>query len=178
MPDVVAVSPEVTHHRPGHRQRTQLVHHHCRRVAGIPENPRLEPGLRLDVHRPRGAQRRQGRRHRFDKTAHELFGPLNPVGQTVRINNMPFVIIGLLDSKGAGIGGQNQDDRVIIPYTTAMKRITGDKYLRSMNLQIGEADRMAIAQEQITSLLRQRHRLLPAAPMISTSSTSRKSPTP
>jgi putative ABC transport system permease protein len=93
------------------------------------------------------------------KTANELFGPLNPVGQSVRIKNMPFVIIGLLESKGAGMGGQNQDDRIIIPYTTAMKRITGDKYLRSVNVQIASSERMEIAQQQITALLRQRHRL-------------------
>ena len=93
------------------------------------------------------------------KTANELFGPLNPVGQSVRIKNIPFVIIGLLESKGAGMGGMNQDDRIIIPYTTAMKRITGDKYLRSVNVQIASADRMDIAQKQITSLFRQRHRL-------------------
>jgi putative ABC transport system permease protein len=93
------------------------------------------------------------------KTANELFGPLNPVGQSVRLKNIPFVIIGLLESKGAGMGGQNQDDRILIPYTTAMKRLTGDKYLRSINLQIGSAARMDIAQQQITSLLRQRHRL-------------------
>jgi putative ABC transport system permease protein len=93
------------------------------------------------------------------KTANELFGPLNPVGQTVRVGNIPFVIIGLLESKGAGMGGQNQDDRIIIPYTTAMKRITGEKYLRSINVQIVSAARMEIAQQQITSLLRQRHRL-------------------
>src|SRR5579859_5584259 len=48
------------------------------------------------------------------KTANELFGPLNPVGQSVRIGNIPFVIIGELESKGAGMGGQNQDDRIII----------------------------------------------------------------
>jgi putative ABC transport system permease protein len=93
------------------------------------------------------------------KTANELFGPLNPVGQSVRIGNIPFVIIGLLESKGAGMGGQNQDDRIIVPYTTAMKRITGNKYLRSVNVQVGSADRMTVAQQQITSLLRQRHRL-------------------
>ena len=94
------------------------------------------------------------------KTANELFGPLNPVGQSVRIKNIPFVIIGLLESKGSGMGGQNQDDRLIIPYTTAMKRLTGDKYLRSINVQIVSADRMDIAQQQLTSLLRQRHRLI------------------
>jgi putative ABC transport system permease protein len=93
------------------------------------------------------------------KTANELFGPLNPVGQSVRIKNIPFIIIGLLESKGAGMGGANQDDRMLIPYTTAMKRITGDRYLRSVNVQIRSSDRMEIAQQQITSLLRQRHRL-------------------
>jgi putative ABC transport system permease protein len=93
------------------------------------------------------------------KTANELFGPLEPVGQSLRIKNIPFVIIGVLESKGAGMGGQNQDDRIIIPYTTAMKRITGDKYLRSVNLEITSSDRMESAQEQITALLRQRHRL-------------------
>ncbi len=93
------------------------------------------------------------------KTARELFGPLNPMGQTVRVQNMPFVIIGVLASKGAGMGGQNQDDRLIIPYTTVMKRLTGDKYLRMINIQVASADRMDAAQQQITSLLRQRHRL-------------------
>jgi putative ABC transport system permease protein len=93
------------------------------------------------------------------KTANELFGPLNPVGQSVRIKNIPFTIVGLLESKGAGMGGANQDDRILIPYTTAMRRITGDRYLRSVNVEIRSADRMDIAQQQITSLLRQRHRL-------------------
>ncbi len=93
------------------------------------------------------------------KTAGELFGPLNPVGQSVRIKNIPFTIVGLLESKGAGMGGANQDDRILIPYTTAMKRLTGDRYLRSVNVEIRRSDRMDIAQQQITSLLRQRHRL-------------------
>jgi len=93
------------------------------------------------------------------KTANELFGPLNPVGQTVRIGNIPFLIIGLLESKGAGMGGQSQDDRIIIPYTTAMERLTGDKYLRSVNVEIVSAKRMDSAEQQITALLRQRHRL-------------------
>ncbi len=95
------------------------------------------------------------------KTALELFGPLDPIGQNVRVNNIPFVIIGVLESKGAGMGGQNQDDRLIVPYTTAMKRITGDRYLRSVNLQISTSERVEIAEAQITSLLRQRHRLGP-----------------
>src|SRR6195256_2662762 len=93
------------------------------------------------------------------KTAHELFGPLDPIGQSVRIKNIPFAITGVLASKGAGMGGQNQDDRILVPYTTAMKRITGDRYLRSINVQVVSSERMDAAQQQITSLLRQRHRL-------------------
>ena len=93
------------------------------------------------------------------KTANELFGPIDPVGQSVRIKNIPFIIIGLLETKGTGMGGMSQDDRIIIPFTTAMRRLTGNKYIRSINLQIGSAERMETAQNQISSLLRQRHNL-------------------
>jgi len=93
------------------------------------------------------------------KTANQLFGPVNPIGQTVRVKNIPFVIIGVLVSKGAGMGGGDQDDRLIVPYTTAMKRLTGDKHLRSLCVQISSSDRMTLAQGQISDLLRQRHRL-------------------
>lgn len=93
------------------------------------------------------------------KTANQLFGPANPVGQTVRVKNIPFVIVGVLTSKGSGMGGGDQDDRLIVPYSTAMKRLTGDKHLRSICVQISNSDRMAQAQQQISSLLRQRHRL-------------------
>ena len=94
------------------------------------------------------------------RTTNQLFGPLDPIGQTVRVKNTPFVIIGVLTSKGSGMGGQDQDDRLIIPYTTAMRRLTGDKVLRSINVQISGSDRMAAAQDQITNLLRQRHRIV------------------
>lgn len=93
------------------------------------------------------------------KVANQLFGPLDPLGQTVRIKNIPFTIIGVLSSKGAGMGGQDQDDRIVIPYTSAMKRITGDKSLRCINVQISSRDRMEAAQKRITELLRQRHRI-------------------
>jgi putative ABC transport system permease protein len=93
------------------------------------------------------------------KAAAELFGVLNPLGATVRVRNIPFVIIGVLESKGSGMGGQNQDDRIIVPYTTAMKRLTGDRYIRSVNVQVAASDRVDVAKQQITSLLRQRHRI-------------------
>lgn len=93
------------------------------------------------------------------KAALELFGPIDPVGRNVRVKGIPFTIIGVLEEKGAGMGGQNQDDRLIIPFTTAMKRITGDRYLRSIHLRVRSSDRMEAAQTQITAVLRQRHGL-------------------
>jgi putative ABC transport system permease protein len=93
------------------------------------------------------------------KTAEELFGAIDPLGKTVRIRNIPFVIVGVLTAKGSGMGGGNQDDRLIIPYTTAMRRLTGDRYLKSVNLRISSADRVDVAKTQIVALLRQRHRL-------------------
>ena len=93
------------------------------------------------------------------KTASELFGPLDPLGQTVRIGNIPFVITGVLESKGAGLGNQNQDDRVVVPYTTAMRRVTGDQYLRSFQVQVSSTADADVVEQDITALLRQRHRL-------------------
>ncbi len=93
------------------------------------------------------------------KTALQLFGPINPIGQSIRVKNIPFTIIGSLASKGAGLGGQDQDDRIVIPFSTAMRRLTGDKSLRLINVQISSQERMALAEQQITNLLRQRHRI-------------------
>jgi putative ABC transport system permease protein len=92
-------------------------------------------------------------------TAKQLFGPVDPLGQTVRVKGFPFVIIGVLSTKGAGMGGMDQDDRLIVPYTTVMKRISGSRYLRCISLQVGDANQMDLAEAQVTSLLRQRHRL-------------------
>jgi putative ABC transport system permease protein len=93
------------------------------------------------------------------KTANQLFGPVDPVGQSIRVKNIPFLIIGVLAGKGAGMGGNDQDDRLIIPYTTAMKRLTGDRYLRIINVQVSSSERMSLAEQQIGAILRQRHRL-------------------
>jgi putative ABC transport system permease protein len=92
-------------------------------------------------------------------TANQLFGPIDPLGQTVRVKGFPFVVIGVLSTKGAGMGGMDQDDRLVVPYTTAMKRISGSRYLRAITLQVTQADEMNRAEAQVTSLLRQRHRL-------------------
>ncbi|MDF2927911.1 MAG: MacB-like periplasmic core domain containing protein [Anaerospora sp.] len=65
--------------------------------------------------------------------AQNLFGSVNPVGQSVRINNTPYQVVGVLDSKGQSSMGQDQDDIVMIPLTTAQERLIGINYVHSIN---------------------------------------------
>src|SRR5258708_27782130 len=58
-------------------------------------------------------------------TASQLFGDEDPVGQVIRVKHVPFLIVGLLKPKGLSLNGVDQDDVVVVPYTTAMKRLTG-----------------------------------------------------
>jgi putative ABC transport system permease protein len=92
-------------------------------------------------------------------TATTLFGETDPVGQTIRIRNVPFTVVGLLNPKGAGFGGQDQDDVIMIPWTSAMTRLTGGTTFRNLSMQGASADQLDEISEAITSLLRQRHRL-------------------
>jgi putative ABC transport system permease protein len=91
--------------------------------------------------------------------ATQLFPSESPVGQVLRIKNVPFIIVGVLAAKGMSLMGTDQDDVVVIPYTSALKRVTGDTTLRSMMAQAASAGDLATAQQQITELLRQRHRI-------------------
>lgn len=91
--------------------------------------------------------------------ATNLFGTVNPVGKKIRIGNAPYTVIGLIASKGQSSGGQDQDDVVLIPLTTAQERLLGITYVRSINVQVAEEDRMDEVQENIEKLLRQRHRI-------------------
>jgi len=92
-------------------------------------------------------------------TAQTLFGDEDPVGRTIRIKNAPFTIVGLLAPKGTSMMGQDQDDVVLVPYTSAMIRLTGDTTFRSFNVQAASPDLVSDVQAQITELLRQRHRI-------------------
>jgi putative ABC transport system permease protein len=92
-------------------------------------------------------------------TAQTLFGDSDPVGQIIRVRNVPFTIVGLLASKGMNMMGSDQDDILLVPYTSAMKRLSGGTSFRSLNVQAESAGRIAEIQEQITNLLRQRHRI-------------------
>ncbi len=91
--------------------------------------------------------------------AANLFESVNPVGKKIRIGNAPYTIIGVLKSKGQSGGGQDQDDIVLIPLTTAQERLVGVTYVRSINVQVSEADKMDEVQSNIEKLLRQRHRI-------------------
>jgi putative ABC transport system permease protein len=93
--------------------------------------------------------------------ADQLFPGEDPIGQIIRIKNAPFIIIGVLTTKGMSMMGSDQDDVVVIPYTSAMKRLMGVTTLRTINVQTATAALLDPVQQQINSLLRQRHRIMP-----------------
>ena len=94
-------------------------------------------------------------------TADKLFIGEDPIGQTVRIRNVPMKVLGVLRAKGVSMMGSDQDDTIIMPYTTAMKRFAGVTTLRTINVQAASAEQLTEAQNGITELLRQRHRIQP-----------------
>ncbi|OQW95071.1 MAG: hypothetical protein BWK77_08170 [Verrucomicrobia bacterium A1] len=91
--------------------------------------------------------------------AHNLFDEQDPVGQAVRIRNVPFTIVGELQPKGMSMMGSDQDDTLVIPYTTALVRLYGGNSFRSMSAKAQSAPMVTEVQEQIATLLRQRHRI-------------------
>ena len=86
-----------------------------------------------------------------------LFGDEDPVGAEIRVKNIPFRIIGVLNSKGSGAMGNDQDDMVIIPYTTAMERVEGIDYLRMIYVVGKDENGIDRLQSDIENLLRVRH---------------------
>ncbi|MDB6114669.1 MAG: hypothetical protein JWQ62_1614 [Lacunisphaera sp.] len=88
----------------------------------------------------------------------ELFPDDDPIGQTLRIRNQPFRVVGVLQAKGLSVQGSDQDDVVIIPYTSAMKRVAKQTMLRSINVQASSPDTIDNVQADIIALMRQRHR--------------------
>ena len=91
--------------------------------------------------------------------AENLFGTENPVGKNIRIKNQPFKVIGILASKGSSGFGQDQDDVIYIPLTTAQERMMGITYVQSISLQATDTQMIEQVQDEITTLLRQRHRI-------------------
>ena len=83
----------------------------------------------------------------------------DPVGQIIRFNTIPFRIIGVLESKGYNSFGMDQDDMVLAPYTTVMKRILSVTYLQGINASAITEDMTDLAMEEVSSILRENHKL-------------------
>ncbi|HNS56904.1 MAG TPA: ABC transporter permease [Smithellaceae bacterium] len=90
-----------------------------------------------------------------------LFGGIDPIGQIIRIKKVPFTVIGVLEPTGQSIMGQDQDDIIYIPVTTAQKKIVASHVpgmVRSIMVKAKSAEHLELAEKQVTELLRQRHR--------------------
>jgi putative ABC transport system permease protein len=83
----------------------------------------------------------------------------NPIGQTIRFNKIPFKIIGILEEKGESTFGQDQDDVILVPYTTVQKRILAITHLHSILTSAVSEEKAPEAVEEITSLIREQHQL-------------------
>ncbi len=94
-----------------------------------------------------------------------LFGSNNPVGQTIRIGNLPFKVVGVLVPKGTSPGsGQDQDDAIFAPLTTVQKKLLGQEWLRWIMVSAVSRQASYIAQHQIEAVLRDRHKIRPGEP--------------
>jgi putative ABC transport system permease protein len=95
--------------------------------------------------------------------AEKLFPGIDPVGETIRVRNLPFRVVGVLAAKGQSMVGQDQDDTAVIPYTTAQRKLLGQQIPSINQAMVSAISQQAtsITQRQITDLLRQRHRIAP-----------------
>jgi putative ABC transport system permease protein len=93
--------------------------------------------------------------------AEELFEGLDPIGQTVRLRDQPFRVIGVLESKGQSSVGQNQDEAVLMPYTTVQRKLLGQTLPRVNQavIKVINPEAMSVAERLIEELLRERHHL-------------------
>lgn len=91
-----------------------------------------------------------------------LFGDLDPVGKTIRIGGMPFKVVGILQGKGQSGMGQDQDDSILIPITTAQKKLFGTQFpgvVKYIQVQTKSGDVLSDAEDEINILLRERHNI-------------------
>ena len=157
LPDVVAVSPEV-------RDRSQVLANGLNwNTMVMGESPdyaqirnwRMASGAMFSDQDVRSIAKSAV----IGKTvADQLFPNEDPLGQTIRIRNIPFKIVGVLASKGFNLFGQDQDDTVVIPYTSHMRRITSRNFVNSILVQASSDKTINNVQAEITELLLGRHR--------------------
>ena len=94
--------------------------------------------------------------------AQNLFGDEDPVDKTIRIKNSPYVVLGVLAAKGQSLDGRDQDDTVLVPVTTAQRKLFGSQFAGSVRFimtQAESAEVMPQVEKSINELLRQRHRI-------------------
>ena len=91
--------------------------------------------------------------------ADQLFGGADPVGQTIRVRNLPFRVVGVLERKGQSQWGQDQDDTLVVPYTTAMKKLLSTNYVPTIYVSAPSTEATFRAETEIAELLRQRHNI-------------------
>jgi putative ABC transport system permease protein len=96
--------------------------------------------------------------------ANQLFPGMDPVGQTMRVRNLPFRVVGVLEVRGQSQFGQDQDDTMLIPYTTAMKKLLSVTYIPTAYVSATSDTATAAAQQQIGDVLRARHNLRTGQP--------------
>ncbi len=94
-----------------------------------------------------------------ETVAKTLFPGEDPVGQVIRVKNLPFRVLGVLAAKGQGQWGQDQDDIVIAPFTTIQKKLLGITWIQQIMISATRADTVEPTAVQVTRLLRQRHRI-------------------
>jgi putative ABC transport system permease protein len=88
-----------------------------------------------------------------------LFPDSNPIGAQIRIGKVPFTVVGVMEAKGQNAGGQDQDDAVLVPYTTAQTRLSGYIRIPQILVSTDSADQMAAAQEEVAGIMRDAHHL-------------------
>jgi putative ABC transport system permease protein len=98
--------------------------------------------------------------------ANNLFGDADPIGQTIRIKRVPFIVAGVLTAKGQSSSGQDQDDVILLPISTAKRKVIGSKQANAdavdtIMMQAKSSNQMQAAQDEAEALLRQRHHLSP-----------------
>jgi len=95
--------------------------------------------------------------------ADNLFPGMEPVGQQIRLRNVPFRVIGVLSPKGQA-AGQDQDDLILAPATTVLDRLSGRRFIQQVVLSAVSEEQMPAAQEEVTTLLREAHRITGGGP--------------
>jgi len=155
--NVVAVSPEV-------RDREQILANgqnwNTQVIGESPDYPQIRDwNIASGGMFTEGDVRALGKVAIIGKTVvDQLFVNDDPIGQTLIVRNIPFKIVGVLESKGFNLFGQDQDDVVIIPYTSHMRRITSRNFVNSIMVQAASKDSINQVQQDINTLLLDRHK--------------------